>query len=290
MGRSPASERAGREAGNVLVRGSLRPLAERVALLHGRLEEFRERLAAADTPGFLLTMREFLEFVRLYDDRDAYAAFERTPHLAQFRSFLAPRVLRFVWAMEDLAFDELMAKRGQRGGRVGPLLGANAWGAYARMGEILELFDIESCRRFLMVGCGPLPDSLFHLHDWTGVEDLVGIERDPRALRRARQLVDAFELHRIRILDAEVCDVDYAGFDAICCSAFVTPRHPIMQRIAATARPGAVVILRDPVFTGTLLFEDVVRSLDPRFEIHAESGAALGRFMLKHYVLRIAPA
>jgi SAM-dependent methyltransferase len=191
--------------------------------------------------------------------------------------------------MEARAYDALIEKRGRCAERIGDLLGANTWGAYARMGETLALFDASGCRRFLMAGCGPVPDSLFHLDDWTEIPELVGVDREPEAVRRARRLVEAFGRGRIRIDEADAATLDYAGFDVICCSAFLAPRRAIMERIAATSDDGAVVILRDPVATGTLLFESVAGALPSRFAIRTRSSGPPGRFMLAYYVLDVRP-
>jgi hypothetical protein len=206
-------------------------------------------------------------------------------------------MLRFTWEMEERTYAQLMASaqsavdlstRTTPAPKLGERLGDNTWGAYARMGKTLELFDCSKCRRFLMVGCGPVPDSLFYLHDWTAVPALIGVDNDTAALVKARQLVAAFVLDRIHIEDGDACDLDYAGYDVVCCSAFLTPRAPIMQRIANTASAGTLVIVRDPVLTGTLLFESVVALLPARFEVRARSADVRTRFMLAYYVLRAA--
>ena len=270
------------------------PLAGRVALLRSRLAAFRQRLAHSPAdpaaPEFLTAMQEFLDFIRVYDDPDAYAAFERTAELAEFRASFAPCVLRFTWAMENHTFAELMAKKTPGLTKMGPLLGAHTWGSYARMEETLKLVDFSACRTYLMLGCGRVPGSLFYLHDWTAVDRLVGIDTDPDALRMARELVAAFGLTRIRILAADACAFDYGDYDVIYWDPFAIPRRKVMERIASTARQDSVIILREPFFTGTLLFESVVPSLAPRFAICAESATFPGRFMLKHYLLRLRPA
>ncbi len=267
------------------------PLADRVAGLQSRLDAFRRSLEpfayGAPEPVFMAATQEFLEFVRTYPDEEAYAEWERGDSTAQFRAFFAPRVLRFTAAVERQTHAELLAKSGGRaGGPMGPLLGANRWGAYARMADILAHLDLAACRTFLMAGCGPVPDSLFCVHDHTSVERLVGTDRDPRTVGMARQLVNAFGLTRIRIEQADAGGTDYGDVDAICCSAFLAPRRAIMERIASTAREGCSIILRDPFFTGTLLFERALDALPPRLAVVKELPAARSRFMLKYYLLR----
>ncbi len=269
-------------------------MTDRVTELQARLEVFRRALepfaAGASGPAFKATMEKFLEFVRTYDDADAYAAWENAHPAAEFRAFFAPRVLQFTWAAEQQTHRELLAKASQAGAAIGPLLGANTWGAYARMAGVLGHIDWSACRKFLMVGCGPVPDSLFCVHDHTSVERLLGMDRDPMAVDLAGQLVNAFGLARIRIEQADACEVDYREFDVLCCSAFLAPRRAIMERIASTAREGSTILLRDPFFTGRLLFESTLDALPPRLAIVSELPATRGRFMLKYYILRVGSA
>lgn len=155
------------------------------------------------------------------------------------------------------------------------------WSAYAGMKSLLELFDFPVCRRFLLAGCGPLPDTLFCLHDSTDVPDGIGIDRDPGTIRKARAMVMAFGLRRIRVVEEEACVINDKGFDGLYCSLFVTPRQGRLERIADTASSGTRVILRDPFFTGKLVFEAVAETLDRRLEKLVESSACPGRFMNK---------
>jgi SAM-dependent methyltransferase len=99
----------------------------------------------------------------------------------------------------------------------------------------LKLVDFSTCRRFLVMGCGRVPATLFHLHDRTDIECLVGIDRDPQSLALARQLGDRFGLRRIRIVEADAGNMNYAGFDIICWAPFALLRRKIMARVAATA-------------------------------------------------------
>ncbi len=136
-----------------------------------------------------------------------------------------------------------------------------------------------------MVGCGPLPDSLLCLYERTDIATLVGFERDPAAALMARELLEALGLDRIRSVEGDGLEVDYGDFDAICPSVFAVPRRAIAERIAETAREDAVVILRDPFFTGTLLFEPLADSLPAPLEIRSETASAPGPFMLRRYVV-----
>jgi hypothetical protein len=263
-------------------------LPERLDRLRIALEAYRRRLEGClgdpSSPEFTVAMNEFLEFIRTVDDREAYAELEAGGQVDRYRAFLGPLVLRFIWAMERVGHAQAVARSRWPGGST-PLVEAPAWGAYTHMGQSLEGIALGACRQFAMVGCGPLPDSLLYMEEHTDIESLVGIERDPKALGMARELVAAFGLERIRIVEGEGERIDYGEFDLICPSVFVTPRLATLERIAATAREGVRVILREPFYTGTLLFEPVLDVLPPPLEVIADSRSEPGRLMLKRYVL-----
>lgn len=263
------------------------PLAARVERLTNSLDGHRERLGGLDPDDTDLAsaMEDLLALVRTYDDDEALAALARTGAIDAYRSLFGPRVLRFTWAVERAAYNTLRERDVERGQPIESLLGPNTWGAYARMAETLELVDTSQWQRFLMVGCGPLPDSLFCLHDRTEVPRLVGADRDVDALRMARELAQHLALDRIELRNADAVDLDYGRFDAVCCSIFAAPRQAIMERIAATASPDCVVLLRDPVGMGALLFEPVVDRLPARFEVRAAATTPPGKFMLRYFVL-----
>lgn len=259
-------------------------LADQIATLRRRLE------AASGRPGdFLDAMDSLLAFVRDVDDREAWAAVEVRPEFARHRVFFGRCVLRFAWMMESLTHAELMA-RPFRAGPVGPLIGRQTCGQYARMEELSRMVDFSACRRLVMTGCGKLPACLIYLHDRTSIPDLLGIDTDDDAVAMARAVAARWGLNRLRIERADAAEISYAPFDAIYWDPFATPRRRIMERILRTARPDAVIILREPFGAGTLLLEPVMPILDSRFVVTGESEGFPGRFRLKHYILRLKPA
>lgn len=264
-------------------------LRERVDQLRSQLDVFRRRLAtgdAPDSPGFVAAMSEFLDFVVTYRDSEAYVALELAGSVGEYRSFFGPRLLEFTWLTERRVHHQLISRHDLTSAALGAMLEANAWGAYAGFGRMLALADLTTRRSFLMVGCGPLPDTLLYMHDRTSIETLVGVERDADAQRMARELVERFDRRRIEIRKADGAEVDYSAFDVICCSVFAAPRSQIIERIARTARDDCLVLFRDPVFTGTLLFESILDGLPARLEVLAKSGARPpGPFMLRYFVL-----
>ncbi|MGH9550309.1 MAG: hypothetical protein ACRD3W_13085, partial [Terriglobales bacterium] len=174
------------------------------------------------------------------------------------------------------------------GQKLGDILGTHSWDAYSRMADVLKLVDFSSCKSYIIAGCGKLPASLFYLHDFTNVPRLVGIDNDRAAFEGACEIVNHFGLQdRIEIRHADGADFDYSEFDVIYWGPFANPRLKVMESLLATAKKDSVIILRDPFHTGTLSNDRVLESLDARFEVCSVSSEHPGRFMLKHYILKL---
>jgi hypothetical protein len=255
------------------------------------LDVYRRRLVSTDgnEAEFASAMQEFLDFLRGYKDLARFVALTQTPYVEEFRADLAPLVLRFTWLQETRAHARIMARHNGSAPVMEGWVDASIRGQYARMEELLGLVDFSACRRYVLMGSGKVPASLFFLHDRTTVARLVGIDRDAGTVRAARELVAHCGLDRIHIEQADAAAFDYGPYDVIYWDPFANPRRKVMERLLATARPGAVIILRDPFLAGTLLFESVMPYLDPRFLVGADSEAYPGRYMLKHYILQLAP-
>ena len=59
---------------------------------------------------------------------------------------------------------------------------------YSRTGDIFEHLNFGDCRRMILVGCGWMPVTLFHVHDKTDVPELVGLDIVPDAVATANEL------------------------------------------------------------------------------------------------------
>jgi hypothetical protein len=267
-------------------------LEGRVARLRATLDRHRASLSDhASRAGAALpdpALDELLGLIRSFDDREAFAVLERDGTVASHRACFGPRMLAFTAAIEDRVRAELLAL-GRDRSAIAARLRANPWGAYRGTEETVAAIDLSTCRRLAMIGCGPLPDTLLFLHEHTAVEVLIGIEQDRRAAAQARTLVDRLGLDRIEILERDGARADYAGFDVVFVSVFAQPREEVIARVADSAGPGALVILRDPVFTGGLLFESVLDRLPERLELRALTRSRPGSLMLARYVFAVKP-
>ncbi|HNB24648.1 MAG TPA: class I SAM-dependent methyltransferase [Candidatus Melainabacteria bacterium] len=267
-------------------------LKKRVKWLLAHLEEFKQRLEPAldtgNTEEFVLVMQNYLAFIAAYTDTVAYDAFELGPAYPEYLKFFHRASLEFAWRMEEKAFSEIVEAELQPWQRMKEVVSECIAGSYARMEELPSLVDFSQIRSIVVLGCGKVPASLFYLQDQTNVPAIVGIDNLQEAVDCANALVSRFKLDRVRVLNADASKLDYSFFDAIYFGPFATPRIEVMKQIRSTARPNATIILREPQFTGTLAFERVLPYMQPAFNLlkAGDPKKYLGRFMMRHYVLR----
>ena len=144
---------------------------------------------------------------------------------------------------------------------------------YNRVREMFERVDFRACRRFVMVGCGRLPVTMFHVHDQTETAEIIGLDIVPDAIETARKMAARFGYARI---GAELCDGqthDYGQAQIIFITNMIASKAAVLSRIAETAPPEVRIIVREPYSLRLLWSESGERSLDPRLEIIGRGSA-----------------
>jgi hypothetical protein len=128
------------------------------------------------------------------------------------------------------------------------------------MDSYCRVVDVELtlCRpgpstRVCHIGCGPMPMTLFMWHYWTGCR-IVGIDIVKEAVEKAslafvQRLVaepKCYDAARVSFREADGAAMSYEDFDVVALSSTVRGKGAILDRIAATAPKGVVVIERVP--------------------------------------------
>ena len=262
-------------------------LPVRVAALHEQLERRAGSLAQADPVAAEAAVAELFEFLGGCDDAEAVDELDRAGALAALRSRFGPAVLGFMAAAELASHERLVGAA--RRGELDRELRANPWGAYAPLADLLGELEPELglVERAAVIGAGPLPDSLLCLRDLYPSALLTGFDSDREAIAHGGRLLDQLGIDGIELRQAPGAEIDYAGFDLLCLSVFATPRAAILERIGATADPGARLILREPRGAATLVFEPGPERLPSRLTALAEPGRPGGRLMLRRRLLAV---
>ena len=160
-------------------------------------------------------------------------------------------------------------------------LGEFAQSSYERVADLFEHLDFHGCAHFVMVGAGPLPVTLWHVADQTRVPNLLGLDVDVEAVAWGRQVLEAIDPARMRLERQAGEQAHFGEADIVYVANLVSRKAQVLERIAATARPGTQVALRDPFSVGLLLAERGVDVLAKRFRLTGQGTPGL-RFYSKH--------
>ena len=166
------------------------------------------------------------------------------------------------------------------GERVGSAFGRQT---YDRVAEVLRLADFASCRRFVMVGCGPFPAAALLVRDTTEVPEIVALDVDESAAGTARRVVEAMGEQRIRVSCADGAAFDYGGAQIVYLANQVSGKERVLERIEETAA-NAVVVVREPYGIGRLFAEEVGGKLPAPFRVAAK-GEGCASFFSRHVLL-----
>jgi SAM-dependent methyltransferase len=148
--------------------------------------------------------------------------------------------------------------------------------SYGRVGDLVRLVNLTTCRRAVVIGCGAFPATVLWLRDHQPSLACVGVDVDPTTVTLAKALAERFSLADLTFLEADGCAFDYAGFDFVYVANQVTPKSRALERIAATADRDVQVVVRNPYGLGWLLAECVRNRLPERFQISAEGSRSPG--------------
>ena len=197
--------------------------------------------------------------------------------LIEARARLAPVYLGDVRRHEVESAQQLIALPAARLDELGEF----ARSTYGRVRDMFDHIDFRACACFVMVGCGPLPATLWHVCDQTSVPEILGLDVDPDAVHWGRRVVQAIDPNRMRLQCQAGEHAHFGKADIIYVANLISHKAEVLERIAQTARPGTQVVLRNPFSVGLLLAECGLEVLRQRFCITGQGTPGL-RFYSKH--------
>ena len=150
--------------------------------------------------------------------------------------------------------------------------------AYERVNDMFNHVNFDSCRRFVLVGCGSLPATIFNVHKRTKVKEIVGVDNRGEAIDTFQKIIDKFEFKNMQAVCCSGQSFDYQGTDIVYIANLVSPKHEVIDQVLETASPDIQVIVREPYSVGRLWTESLTSNLDERLEV-----VALGEFVPAYY-------
>lgn len=130
-------------------------------------------------------------------------------------------------------------------------------------------------RSLAFVGSGPLPLSSLYLAGELDAS-VDNYDRDPAALDAGARVAAALGYGELGFHEADVLDADLSGYDVVVLAALVgdtlEAKRRILARLAATMRPGAILLARSARGLRTLLYPPIDRTaldgFEPLTEVH----------------------
>lgn len=212
---------------------------------------------------------------------------DRNPRLLDFAPAASRHYLEYICKHERAESAALLAHERGAEFRYSDLAGSFGKHNYDRVRDMFDAVDFKSVRRFVIVGCGPLPMTLYHVHDKTSVAELIALDTDTEAVERVASTARRFHLSRISARAVAGEAFDYSGADVIYVANLVRSKRLVLRRIADTAPDDTAVVLRDPYSLGRLLTERGTDGLDLRFAMTGASKPELAHFS-RHIFLRLS--
>lgn len=112
-------------------------------------------------------------------------------------------------------------------------------------------------KRFVMVGCGSFPITLFSIAQNYKHIKPTGIDISLEAIINAKELKNKLNYKEITFDIVDGANFNYSNYDTIFIANLVIPKTDVLKRIAMTCKPETIIFMRVPVMYGNLLSEDV---------------------------------
>ena len=235
--------------------------------LVSRIENLFEASGPEDSRGVVDAL---VEIGKEMGPMDGTRFISHHPHLLGFRGVAGAHYENLILKSEQAEAETLLAAEAGDGFDFTGLAGVFGKRTYDRVRDMFDHVDFSACRRFVLVGCGALPATMFHVHDMTDVPEILGLDTRAQAIEALKRITRKFGLTRIRPVLGSGEEFDFQGSGVVYVANMVSPKKRVLERIVATAPENVQIVLRDPYSLGRLLTERGTERLDPRLEVVCE--------------------
>ena len=248
-------------------------IQNKVKSLTQTLEEFRIALEhnnyMSHKKEFFEIMNKFWEFASSMQDTKTYEYFEHSQYFSKYRSFFSSKEQYYVRTIEATEAINIITKSIKENIRFYDLLERKmAKENYLKTSYEIEMMDLEKKKQLVMVGCGPLPETILYLHDNTNLEEIIGLDSNQEAILMGGDMLNSIgNTSRVNLIHCDGVKYDYKDADIIFVANFVTPKIKVLQQIANTAKNGAKILVRTPVLLGKMLYECAINGLPSRLTL-----------------------
>ena len=200
-------------------------IQDKVKFLTKNLEVFRLDLEKNDyvhhKNEFFNIMNNFWEFAASMNDKEAYEYFEHSQYFTKYRSFFSSREQYYVRTIEAIEAVNIMTKSFKENINFYDLLERKmAKENYLKTSYEIEMMDLEGSKQLVMVGCGPLPETVLYLYENTELDEIIGLDYNQEAVYMGGEMLNSVgNTSRVKLIHCDGLKYDYKDADII----FVVP-------------------------------------------------------------------
>lgn len=130
---------------------------------------------------------------------------------------------------------------------------------YVPLTEELDAMNVDfSNKKFLMVGSGPFPETLFFICNHYKVSETFGLDSNQEAIKNAEKVLQIMSPNnKIKLINSTAQNFDFSCTDIVFMANGLRNKEDTLDQVYTTSPDNINVILRNPINLAGLLYEDV---------------------------------
>lgn len=211
---------------------------------------------------FFSLMKEFSKFVASVSDYELCNLFYHSRVYDEYEAFFREQNNYYLRAIEAVEAVAVMTKQLNDYTSISEMIDYDRIkDRYEGKKEIIKLLDLDSVRNLVMVGSGPMPETVLYFCENTNIENIIALDNNQEAIYMAGRMINKLGLNRIRLMHVNGVDYDYKDADAVYIASFVSVKDKILDRIAETGKENVQVVVGRADHLQKMLYNDFSNNL-----------------------------
>jgi tRNA/tmRNA/rRNA uracil-C5-methylase (TrmA/RlmC/RlmD family) len=129
---------------------------------------------------------------------------------------------------------------------------------YKMVQKELEMLEKENIETLVMIGCGPLPETILFISDNTNISKIIGVDMSNEAIAMAGDIIKAMGLcKKVELVCSNGEDFDFSKADVVFVANATNNKNDLFKQISKTAKKGTEIILRNPYYLSNLVYKSL---------------------------------
>lgn len=250
------------------------PLKKKVIELISTLETLKKNIESVhctkDEKLFFSRMWDMWDFFNSYNDEKAYEVFSHTKEFAEYNKFFKEQNGYFERALDSAESLNIIAQNPEHD--ILDLLDHTfSKKVFLQTADEIKEIDTKKVKTLVMIGCGPMPETVIHIAENTDIEKIIGVDIDAEAVFMAGRVIHKLGLDDRVVLNNLAGELfDFSEADCIHMANFVRGKKEVLEQISKTAKDGCTIITRKTRLLSNLAYEEIYPKIHPRLVVTKE--------------------